>query len=159
MATFNKGESYKNQRVHITNAFEQTAPKGGYNVAISRSNDLAEQDKVDSGPMLVYDNYIDDGVSKNSYTAEYSKSQMDAMNEIANKEGDNYVIVADLMPNSKGPGLIINTKKMSTPEEKFDKAVHVEKTNLARENNAKAREDAKLAKEQEVEAETEELEV
>ncbi|MEK4277715.1 hypothetical protein [Paenibacillus sp. FSL R7-0026] len=135
MAGFKKGQSFKNQRVHIVGAFDQTG-KGmnGKNVAFSISNDTREGEDVFPDPMLVYDPYTDrNGQQKNSFTAEYSASQWEAIEAAANKEGDDLVLEADLFMNKNGPGLLVNTNTLKTPEIPFNREKHKENTIAAKE--------------------------
>ncbi|WP_145142331.1 hypothetical protein [Paenibacillus sp. Y412MC10] len=135
MARFRKGQSFKNQRVHIVGAFDQTG-KGmtGKNVAFSISNDTREGDDIFTDPMLVYDTYEDkNGKQQNSFTAQYSAKQWEAIEAMANKDGDDLVIEADLFMNKNGPGLLVNTNTLKTPEIPFNREKHKANTLAARE--------------------------
>lgn len=155
MVRFKKGESFKGNRVHISSVFDQKGPgEKGKNVAFSISNDLRDPEDVKSDPMLVYGQYTDkDGERKPSYTAQYSASQWDEIVAASNKDGDAMVVIADLFPNSRGPGLVVNTKTLRTPDEPFNDEVHREKTLNAREAKKMARQEAQVQKEAEKEAE------
>ncbi|KQY91000.1 hypothetical protein ASD24_24710 [Paenibacillus sp. Root52] len=134
MARFRKGQSFKGQRVHVANVFEQTG-KGmtGKNVAFSISNDTREGDDIFTDPMLVYDKYIDnEGKEKPTFTAEYSAKQWEAIEAAANKDGDNLVIEADLFMNRNGKGLLVNTNTLKTPEVPFNSEQHKSNTLAAR---------------------------
>lgn len=156
MATFDEGQSYKDNRIHATGIFEQTGthkngkPMDGYNIAFSMSNDEAEGSDVFTDPMLKYDTYIDaDGDPQYTFTVPYSKSQYEELMETANLGEDGKgmpVVNADLMPNPSGKGLLVNTKTMTTPENGFDPVAHKENTKSAREVKAQNREAANIAK-------------
>lgn len=135
MATFKKGQSFKGQRVHVSSVFDQKGPgMDGKNVAFSISNDTREPEDVITNPMLVYDKYTDkQGNVKNTFTAEYSKSQWEKIEAFANKDGDAMVLEADLFPNARGKGLVVNTNTLKTPEVPFDAQKHRENTLAARE--------------------------
>lgn len=147
MATFKKGQSFKGQRVHVSSVFDQKgAGMTGKNVAFSISNDLREPEDVMTNPMLVYDKYKDgSGKEKDTYTASYSAKQWEAIEKAANKDGDAMVLNADLFPNSRGKGLVINTSTLKTPETPFDATKHREKTVAARDAKTANRESAKEA--------------
>ncbi|MCR6108738.1 hypothetical protein HXA34_20790 [Salipaludibacillus agaradhaerens] len=134
MATFKKGQSFKGQRVHVSGAFEQKGPgMTGKNVAFSISNDTREPEGVITNPMLVYDKFTDkEGNEKDTYTASYSAKQWAAIEAAANKEGDAMVLEADLFPNTRGKGLVINTNTLKTPDVAFDATKHRENTLAAR---------------------------
>lgn len=148
----------KAQRVYIASAFE--VPKDGakegdkpshYDIALSIANDLADpkQEKaVMTDPMLAYNSYQKDGASRVSHTMRYAASQYEAMLAASNKEGDKDVFIADLFTankNSKKKGLLVNTKTLETPAEKFDHAKHKENTQEARDIKKAAKEAAKQA--------------
>ena len=135
MATFKAGQSFKDQRVHVSQVFDQKGPgMTGKNVAFSISNDIREPEDVITNPMLVYDKYKDArGVEKDTYTAAYSARQWADIEAAANKDGDAMVIVADLFPNARGKGLLVNTTTLRTPDTPFDLAKHRENTIMARE--------------------------
>lgn len=156
MATFKKGQSFKGQRVHVSGVFDQKGPgMTGKNVAFSISNDTREPEDVITNPMLVYDKYKDkEGKEKDTYTASYSSKQWDAIEKTANKDGDAMVLEADLFPNSRGKGLVVNTSTLKTPEEAFDQSKHQENTLSAREAKKAARQGQQnqQAQEQEKEA-------
>lgn len=151
MATFKKGQSFKGQRVHVSGVFDQKGPgMTGKNVAFSISNDTREPEDVITNPMLVYDKYKDqEGKEKDTYTASYSAKQWDAIEKTANKDGDAMVLEADLFPNSRGKGLVVNTSTLKTPEEAFDKSKHQENTLAAREAKKAARQEQNQEKQQE----------
>lgn len=153
MARFKKGQSFKNQRVHIVGAFDQTGRgMNGKNVSFSISNDTREGDDIFTDPMLVYDKFIDSqGQEKPSFTAEYSASQWEKIEAAANKDGDELVIEADLFMNKKGPGLLVNTNTLKTPEIPFDQEKHKANTIAARE----AKKAAKLEQEAQMQGESE----
>lgn len=135
MAKFKKGQSFKNQRVHVVGAFDQTGRgMSGKNVSFSISNDTREGDDIFTDPMLVYDTYVDkNGKQQNSFTAEYSAKQWEAIEAAANKDGDDLVIEADLFMSKSGPGLLVNTNTLKTPEIPFDREKHKTNTLTARE--------------------------
>lgn len=136
MATFKKGQSFKGNRVHVVAVFDQKGPgMTGKNVAFSLSNDLAQShEEVFTNPMLVYDKYKDkDGNVKNTYTASYSAEQWKKIEATANKDGDAMVLEADLFPDSRGKGLLVNTNTLKTPEIPFNAEKHRENTLAARE--------------------------
>ena len=156
MATFKKGQSFKDQRVYVSAVFDQKG-KGmtGKNVAFSIANDNREPEDVITDPMLVYDKYKDkNGVEKDTYTASYSAKQWEAIEKMANKDGDAMVVNADLFPNSRGKGLIVNTNTLKTPEQAFDREAHKENTLSAREAK-RAMYESKEAEAPEAEAEEE----
>lgn len=141
MATFKKGQSFKDQRVHISADFDQRAPMKGKNVVISISNDTREGDDIKTDPMLVYQRYKDkQGAEAVSYTASYSESQYNAMMAAANHDGDKPVLIADLFPNKRGDGLVVNTNTLRTPDVPFDAEKHREVTEAARADKKAARE-------------------
>ncbi|PAE87720.1 hypothetical protein [Shouchella clausii] len=142
MATFKKGQSYKNQRVHVSAAFDQRGPgMKGKNIAFSISNDTREPEDVITNPMLVYDKFKDkDGNEKDTFTASYSPKQWEAIEKAANKDGDAMVLVADLFPNTRGKGLVVNTNTLRTPETPFSAEKHRDNTIAAREAKKAARE-------------------
>lgn len=144
MATFKKGQSYKGQRVHVSSVFDQKGPgMTGKNIAFSISNDTREPAEVITNPMLVYDKYKDaQGKEKDTYTASYSAKQWEAIEKAANKDGDAMVLEADLFPNARGKGLVVNTNTLKTPSVPFDAAKHRENTLAARKERAAARESA-----------------
>lgn len=152
MATFKKGQSMKGQRVHVTSHFAQTGPgMTGQNVAFSISNDTKEIGDVMTNPMLVYGKTKDG--TKDVYTASYSAKQWEAIEKMANKDGDKLVLEADLFPDSKGKGLVVNTNTLKTPSEPFNQAAHEANTIAAREAKKQAREAANQQQEQEAELE------
>lgn len=157
MATFGKGQSFKGQRVHVSSVFDQTgAGRTGKNVAFSISNDTREADDVITNPMLMYGTYQDkQGNTKDTYTVGYSAEQWNEIEAKANKDGDALVLEADLFPRKNGPGLMVNTKTLKTPEQPFDAEAH--KTNLeaARAAKKEARAAESAGKEQEKEMEVE----
>jgi len=157
MATFKKGQSFKGQRVHVSSVFDQKGPgMTGKNVAFSISNDTRELDEVITDPMLVYDKYkAADGTMKNTFTAEYSKAQWEAIEKAANKDGDAMVVIADLFPNKKGKGLVVNTNTLKTPDVPFDKEAHQKNTLAAREAKKAKYAEAETAATKEQEAELE----
>lgn len=162
MATFKKGQSFKGQRVHVSAVFDQKGPgMTGKNVAFSISNDTRELDDVITNPMLVYDEYVDkDGNKKPTYTASYSAKQWEQIEKMANKEGDAMVVIADLFPNSRGKGLMVNTKTLRTPDVPFDAEKHRENTLKAREMRKQAYQDQQKQNETSAEKEqAQELEV
>lgn len=145
MARFEKGQSMKGQRVHVTGVFDQKG-KGmtGKNVSFSISNDLADPkdlDNVKTSPMLVYEQYKgQDGKEKTSYSASYSQSQWEKIEAAANKDGDKLVVIADLFPNRNGKtkGLMVNTNTLKTPDQPFNAEAHRENTlNARKEREAK----------------------
>lgn len=142
MATFKKGQSFKGQRVHVTGVFDQKGPgMTGKNVAFSISNDTREPDDVITNPMLVYDKYTDaQGKEKDTYTASYSSKQWAAIEKAANKDGDAMVLDADLFPNTRGKGLVVNTNTLKTPDTPFNANKHRENTVASREAKKVARE-------------------
>lgn len=137
MATFGKGQSYKGQRVHVSSVFDQVGEgRTGKNVAFSISNDERSPEDVITNPMLSYGTYTDkEGQKKDTYTVGYSKTQWEAIQAAANKDGDALVLEADLFPREKGKGLMVNTKTLKTPEKPFDSKAH--KANLAAARDAK----------------------
>lgn len=143
MATFKKGQSFKGQRVHVSGVFDQKgAGMTGKNVAFSISNDTREPEDVITNPMLVYDKYKDkEGNEKDTYTASYSAKQWEAIEKAANKDGDAMVLEADLFPNTRGKGLVVNTNTLKTPETPFDAAKHRENTVAVREAKKAARQE------------------
>lgn len=157
MATFRPGTPMKKQRLYIASAFEvpKTGAKEGekpshYDVALSIANDLADPKKenaVMTDPMLAYNSYEKDGQKRTSHTMRYAASQYEAMLAASNKEGDKDVFVADLFVagknNNKKRGLLVNTKTLETPQEKFDHAKHKENTQEARDIKKAAKEAAK----------------
>lgn len=145
MASFKKGQSFKGQRVHVSQVFDQKGPgMKGKNVAFSISNDTREPEDVITNPMLVYDKYKDkEGKERDTYTASYSADQWAAIEKAANKDGDAMVLTADLFPNRRGKGLLINTKTLQTPDVPFNKEKHIENTLAAREAKKQARTQAK----------------
>ncbi|MEW4426037.1 hypothetical protein AB1I68_00920 [Paenibacillus pabuli] len=152
MVKFKKGQSFKNQRVYVANFSEQTgANRNGMNVAFSMANDTREGDDVFTDPMLVYDKYMKDGQEKKYYKTEYSANQWEKIMNAANKEGPNLVVDADLMPNSNGPGLVVNTNTLKTPEIPFDREKHMAITEAAREAKKAKREEQEIEKEDESE--------
>lgn len=142
MATFKKGQSFKGQRVHVSGVFDQKGPgMTGKNVAFSISNDTREPEDVITNPMLVYDKYTDaQGNSKDTYTASYSDKQWKAIEEAANKDGDAMVLEADLFPNARGKGLVVNTNTLKTPEVAFDADKHRANTVAVRQEKQTAHE-------------------
>lgn len=156
MATFKKGQSFKGQRVHVSGVFDQKGPgMTGKNVAFSISNDTREPDDVITNPMLVYDKYTDkQGKEKDTYTSSYSAKQWEQIEQAANKDGDAMVLEADLFPNSRGKGLVVNTNTLKTPETAFDSSKHRENTVAVREAK-KAERDAKKGAAQEQQNEQE----
>jgi len=141
-ATFKQGQSFKGQRVHVSQVFDQKGPgMTGKNVAFSISNDTREPEDVITNPMLVYDKFKDaNNVEKDTYTAAYSAKQWAAIEAAANKDGDAMVLVADLFPNSRGKGLVVNTDTLRTPETPFSAEQHRENTMSAREAKKAMRE-------------------
>lgn len=134
MATFKKGQSFKGQRVHVSGVFDQKGPgMTGKNVAFSISNDTRDMENVITNPMLVYDTYKDgQGKEKDTYTASYSAKQWAAIEAAANKDGDAMVLEADLFPNTRGKGLVVNTNTLKTPTVPFNADKHRENTVAAR---------------------------
>ena len=126
MASFKKGQSFKGQRVHVSGVFDQKgAGMNGKNVAFSISNDTKEPEDVITNPMLVYDKYVDGkGNEKDTYTANYSAKQWEAIEKAANKDGDAMVVIADLFPNARGKGLLVNTNTLKTPDVPFNAEKH-----------------------------------
>lgn len=156
MATFGKGQSFKGQRVHVASAFEQKGGKG-MNVSFSMSNDTREGEDVFTDPMLSYDTYTDaDGKQKNKFTQGYSMKQWEAIEAAGNKDGDKLVVIADVFPNKRGPGLMVNTNSLKTPETPFDQDKHQANTMAAREAKKAAKAaDNEAGKENEKEADKE----
>lgn len=154
MARFKKGQSFKNQRVHIVGAFDQTGRgMNGKNVAFSISNDTREGADIFTDPMLVYDTYLDKfGKRQNSFTAEYSAKQWEAIEAAANKDGDDLVIEADLFMNKNGPGLLVNTNTLKTPEIPFNREKHKANTLAARTLKKEARAEQEAQQQGEAEA-------
>jgi len=142
MATFKKGQSFKGQRVHVSGVFDQKGPgMTGKNVAFSISNDTRDMENVITNPMLVYDTYKDgQGKEKDTYTASYSAKQWAAIEAAANKDGDAMVLEADLFPNTRGKGLVVNTNTLKTPTTPFNADKHRENTVAARDAKKVARE-------------------
>lgn len=159
MATFGKGQSYKGQRVEVVSVFDQVgAGRTGVNVAFGIANDTRAPEDVVTNPMLSYGTYKDkDGNTKDTYTVGYSRAQWDEVQAAANKDGDRLVVEADLFPRKNGPGLMVNTKTLKTPEQPFDLAKHKENTETARaaKKSAKADKDNAPAQEQEAAIEAE----
>lgn len=155
MATFKKGQSYKGQRVHVSSVFDQKGPNmTGKNVAFSISNDTRAPEDVITNPMLVYDKYTDnEGKERDTFTASYSQKQWEQIEKMANKDGDSMVVEADLFPNSRGKGLVINVNSLKTPEVPFNAELHRANTLAARAAKAAAKETS--APEVEAEAEQE----
>lgn len=149
MATFKKGQSFKGQRVHVSGVFDQKGPgMTGKNVAFSISNDTREPEDVITNPMLVYDKYKDkEGKEKDTYTASYSAKQWETIEKTANKDGDAMVLEADLFPNTRGKGLVVNTNSLKTPETPFDASKHRENTVAVRESKKAARQEQQSQKE------------
>jgi hypothetical protein len=141
MATFKKGQSFKGQRVHVSGVFDQKGPgMTGKNVAFSISNDARDTENVITNPMLVYDKFKDAaGNEKDTYTASYSAKQWAAIEKTANKDGDAMVLEADLFPNTRGKGLVVNTNTLKTPTVPFDAAKHRDNTVAARDAKKSAR--------------------
>lgn len=156
MATFKKGQSFKGQRTHVSQVFDQKGPgMTGKNVAFSISNDTRESEDVITNPMLVYDNYTDkQGEKKDTYTASYSAKQWEAIEGAANKDGDAMVVEADLFPNSRGKGLVVNTNSLQTPDTPFSADRHRENTLSERQAKKEAKQEQQGA-EQESAAELE----
>ncbi|OMF76778.1 hypothetical protein [Paenibacillus glucanolyticus] len=157
MAKFKKGQSFKNQRVHVVGVFDQTG-KGmnGKNVSFSISNDTREGDDIFTDPMLVYDTYVDKlGKQQNSFTANYSARQWEAIEAAANKDGDELVIEADLFMNKNGPGLLVNTNTLKTPEIPFNQQKHKANTLAAREAKKAAVAEQRAEQETQTEGEKE----
>ncbi|MGC6586656.1 hypothetical protein ACPV3A_17015 [Paenibacillus sp. Dod16] len=156
MAKFKKGQSFKNQRVHVAAVYDQTG-KGmtGKNVSFSISNDTREGDGIFTDPMLVYDTYTRDGKQQNSFTANYSAKQWEAIEAAANKDGDALVIEADLFANKNGPGLLVNTNTLKTPEIPFNKEKHKANTLAAREAKKAAMAEQRAEQETQTEGEKE----
>ncbi|WP_078598686.1 hypothetical protein [Evansella clarkii] len=154
MATFKKGQSFKGQRVHVSGVFDQKGPgMTGKNVAFSISNDTREPEDVITNPMLVYDKYTDkEGKEKDTYTASYSAKQWEAIEQAANKDGDAMVVEADLFPNTRGKGLIVNTNSLKTPENAFDMTKHRENTVAVRDAKKAARQEQQAQPEAALEA-------
>jgi hypothetical protein len=151
MAKFKKGKSFENQRVYVASFSEQAGARTGMNVAFSIANDTREGDDVFTDPMLVYDHYEKDGIRKNYYKAEYSANQWEKILNAANKEGSNLVVEADLFPNKNGPGLLVNTNTLNTPEISFDIDKHKEKTKAALEDKKAKRAEQEMQNEDEAE--------
>lgn len=149
MATFKKGQSFKGQRVHVSGVFDQKGPgMTGKNVAFSISNDTREPEDVITNPMLVYDKYKDkEGKERDTYTASYSAKQWEAIEKAANKDGDAMVLEADLFPNTRGKGLVVNTNTLKTPEAPFDASKHRENTVAVRESKKAARQEKQTEQE------------
>lgn len=149
MATFKKGQSFKGQRVHVSGVFDQKGPgMTGKNVAFSISNDTREPEDVITNPMLVYDKYTDaSGKEKDTYTASYSAKQWEQIEKMANKDGDAMVLIADLFPNSRGKGLVVNTSTLKTPDVPFNAEKHRTNTLAAREAKKAERETSAQEKE------------
>ena len=148
MASIKKehGQSTKGQRVYMINAFEQQGKMTGYNVSLALANDvpktgeearLAPNAGVQTAPCLSYDKYVDPKTNeeKPTFKVGYSKEQYEAMVAAANKDGDNLVFIADLMPRKNGPGYMVNTNTLKSTDIPFDKEAHKERTNAAREAN------------------------
>lgn len=154
MATFKKGQSFKGQRVHVSGVFDQKGPgMTGKNVAFSISNDTRDMENVITNPMLVYDKFRDpQGNEKDTYTASYSAKQWAAIEAAANKDGDAMVLEADLFPNTRGKGLVVNTNTLKTPTVPFDATKHRENTVAAREAKKTAREGQNQEQEMALEA-------
>lgn len=121
------------------------------NVAFSIANDTREGDDVFTDPMLVYDSYQKEGVERKYYKTEYSANQWEKILNAAHQEGSNLVVEADLMPNSNGPGLLVNTNTLKTPEIPFDIEKHKEKTEAAREAKKAKRAEQEMQNEDEAE--------
>lgn len=153
MATFGKGQSYKGQRVHVSSVFDQVgAGRSGKNVAFSISNDERGPEDVITNPMLSYGTYQDkEGKTKDTYTVGYSNAQWKEIEAAANKDGDAMVLEADLFPRKNGPGLMVNTKTLKTPEKPFDAAAHKANLTAARDAKKAAKADKETAPEQEKE--------
>lgn len=152
-AVFRKGESYNNQRVFVSSVFPQGGQQTGYNVALSIANDQqTDTSKIQTSPMLVYDQYMVGNEKKDSYTTSYSAKQWDAIEKASNKDGDKMVILADLIPNNNGKGLVVNTNTLKTPEHPFNIDKHRVNTIAARDAK-KASHDASAQKNSETSAE------
>lgn len=154
MATFNKGESMKSQRIAVSASFPQKGEgRKGHNVALTLANDTKAPADVKTDPMLVYDHYVDkNGEKQNSFTASYSPKQWEAIEAVANKDGDAMVFEADVFPNRHGKGLVVNTNTLKSTDVPYDSAKHKQNTLDARTAKAEAR---KAAKEQDKSAEVE----
>lgn len=134
--------------MHVSAVFDQKAPKTGKNVALSISNDTRDPEDVITNPMLVYDTYVDrQGKVHNTYTAAYSAHQWEQIEKAANKDGDAMVLIADLFPNKRGKGLVINTNTLKTPDIPFDMEKHRANTLAAREAKKQAYEEASASAE------------
>lgn len=153
MATFKKGQSMKQVRVHAASQYPQKGPgMTGVNMAFSMSNDLLEPSEAFTGPMLEYGTFVDkNGEKKPTYTTAYSASQAEKFEAAANKDGDAMVVLADVFPNKKGTGLIVNMDTLTTPDEPFNAAAHKENTMKARELKKEARAAKESGQEQEQE--------
>lgn len=148
MVRFRRGESMKNQRVYVAASYSQVGNSTGRNVALSIANDTCEDDVIKTAPMLMYDTYERDGETYPRYTVGYSKKQWETIEQMANKEGDELVVVGDLMPTKDHKGLMLNTNTLQTPDEPFDKERHRARTvakRLENEQAARLREQSALA--------------
>lgn len=166
MATFQKGQSMKGQRIYIASAFpsqKEGAKEGDkpthYDISLGIANDLVDpkKDNVIADPMLGYNPFVTkDGEKKISNTIRYAASQYDKMMEVANTDGKYPVFEADLFPTRPGAakrGLVVNTGTLKPVEQKFDHEKHKENTDIVRKDKAAQREakaaEAKAAKEAE----------
>lgn len=139
MVHFKRGESMKNQRVYVAASYAQVGNSTGRNVALSIANDTCRDEDIKTAPMLMYDSYERDGKQHPRYTVGYSSKQWEEMIRMANKEGDELVLVADLMPTKDHKGLMINTNTLQTPDEPFDKDTHRKRTIAKRVENERLR--------------------
>lgn len=156
MATFQKGQSMKAQRVYIASAFpvqKEGAKEGDkpthYDISLGIANDLVDpkKDKVIADPMLGYNPYEKDGEKKISNTIRYAASQYDKMMDVANTKGKFPVFEADLFPTRPGAakrGLVVNTGTLKKVDQAFDHEKHKENTDIVRADK-KAQREAKAA--------------
>lgn len=151
--------AFSNQRIYVAAAFDQTGKMNGKNVSMGIANDIIPEGGAVTDPMLVYDHYEDKktGEKKLTTTVGITADQWSAIEQNANKDGDNYVFVADLMKRTSGPGLIPKFDTIKGTDVAFNKEAHIANIDAAKaaKKEAFAKKEAEAAKE----AESDELEM
>ncbi len=125
----------KGCRFVLQNAFPTTDGKG-YMAQISFANDLPQKDgKYLAGTACTHRSYTDSkGQQKMSFAAYYSKSQIDAIQQVANADGDKPVFRASYF--KKGGDVVVNTNTVQRDAVPFDANLHKQHTQEVRTERA-----------------------
>ncbi len=132
-----KAVSPKGSRFVLQNAFPTKDGKG-YMAQISFANDLPQRDgKYLAGTACTHRSYTDSkGQQKMNFTTYYSKSQIDAITQAANSDGDKPVFRANYF--KKGGDVIVNANTAQRDPVPFNADLHKQHTQEVRAERAAA---------------------